>query len=86
MANFETEIKVNEEYDMVDEPIVADDGNGIGTGVAMLIGAGLAFAAGGAVKLGKWAWGKIKANKEAKQSDKETPAENVDAEKAEAAE
>lgn len=65
------EIMINEEVEVMDNHIVADDGNGIGTGMAMLIGAGLAFAVGGVVKAGKWAYGKIKAKKKLKKPDKE---------------
>ena len=71
------EIMINEEFDMVDDHIVADDGKGMGTGMAMLIGAGLAFAVGGAVKAGKWAIGKIKASR-AKKADEATPEEEPD--------
>jgi hypothetical protein len=72
------EIMIAEEYEVMDDPIVADEGNGIGTGVAMLIGAGLAFAVGGAVKAGKWAYGKIKAKAEAKKAAKEDVTEESD--------
>lgn len=72
------EIMINEEFDMVDEHIVADDGNGMGTGVAMLIGAGLAFAVGAAVNLGKKGIAKIKANRGKKKADDAVPAEEAD--------
>ena len=75
------EIMINEEFEVMDDHIVVDDGNGIGTGVAMLIGAGLAFAVGGAVKAGKWAYEKIKAKKELKQPDKDVLVEESDLEK-----
>lgn len=74
------EIMINEEIEVMDDHIVADDGNGIGTGMAMLIGAGLAFAVGGAVKAGKWAIAKIKAKKELKKPDKEVLVEEEDLE------
>ena len=69
------EIMINEEFDMVDDHIVADDGNGIGTGMAMLIGAGLAFAVGAAVNLGKKGIDKIKANIAKKKADEAAPVE-----------
>lgn len=78
------EIMINEEFDMADEHIVADDGNGIGTGVAMLIGAGLAFAVGAAVNLGKKGIEKIKANRAKKKADEAAPAEESDQAKVEA--
>lgn len=78
------EIMINEEFDMVDEHIVADDGNGMGTGVAMLIGAGLAFAVGAAVNLGKKGIEKIKANRAKKKADEAAPAEESDQAKVEA--
>lgn len=74
------EIMINEEIEVMDDRIVADDGTGIGTGMAMLIGAGLAFAVGGAVKAGKWAYSKIKAKKELKKPDKEILVEEEDLE------
>lgn len=74
------EIMINEEIEVLDNHIVEDDGNGIGTGMAMLIGAGLAFAVGGAVKLGKIVCAKIKAKKELKQPDKEVLVEDEDLE------
>ena len=75
------EIMINEEIEVMDDHIVADDGNGIGTGMAMLIGAGLAFAVGGAVKAGKWVYAKIKANKELKKPDMKVQVEDEDIEK-----
>lgn len=74
------EIMINEEFGM-DDHIVADDGNGIGTGVAMLIGAGLAVAVGAAVKAGKWAIAKFKANKELNYPDGEILVDESDLEK-----
>ena len=68
------EIMTYEEYDMVDEQIVADDGNGFGTGMAYALGALSAAAVYGLVKAGKWAIGKIKANRE-KKADEAAPAE-----------
>lgn len=65
------EIMINEEFENVSDIIVADEESGIGTGMAVLIGAGLALAVGGAVKVGKWAFAKLKAKKELRQPDKE---------------
>ena len=73
------EIMINEEYEIMENPI-DEEGSGIGTGMAMLIGAGLAFAVGGAVKLGKMAYAKIKAKKELRQPDKEIHVEPEDLE------
>lgn len=74
------EIMINEEVEVMDGNIVADEGSGIGTGMAMLIGAGLAFAVGGAVKLGKKLYAKVKAKKELKKPDKEVLVEDKDLE------
>lgn len=56
------------------EPEVETEGveteeTGMGTGVAMLIGAGLAFAFNAIVKLGKKAYKTYKAKKEAKETE-----------------
>ena len=75
------EIMINEEFEIMDDHIVADDGNGIGTGVAMLFGAGLALAVGGAVKAGKWAIAKFKEKKELNQPDGEVLVDDSDLEK-----
>ena len=74
------EIMINEEVEVMDDNIVADGGSGIGTGMAMLIGAGLAFAVGGAVKLGKKLIAKAKGNKELKKPEKEVLVEDEDLE------
>ena len=79
MTNMNEEIIINEDFDMVNDGIVADDGNGLGTGVAMLIGAGLAFAVGAAVNLGKKGIAAIKAKKGLKKPDGEVPVEACDA-------
>lgn len=57
------------EYEEAMEPETYDvetesDNSGLGTGAAMLIGAGLTLAVGAAVKLGKKVYAKIKAKKE----------------------
>lgn len=74
------EIMINEEVEVMDNNIVADEGSGIGTGMAMLIGAGLAFAVGGAVKLGKKLIAKAKAKKELKKPDREVLVDDEDLE------
>lgn len=48
---------------------VETEETGMGTGVAMLIGAGLAFASTAIVKLGKKAYETYKAKKEAKETE-----------------
>ena len=52
---------------------VETEESGMGTGVAMLIGAGLAFASTAIVKLGKKAYETFKAKKEAKETEAEEP-------------
>lgn len=63
------EIMNYEEIEVMDDVVEAEENAGIGTGVAMLIGAGLTFAIGAGVKLGKKAIAAIKAKKEAKKAD-----------------
>lgn len=63
----------NEIMDINNEGImegeIMDNGpSGMSTGSAMLAGAALTVAVAGVVKLGKWAWSKIKARKEAQES------------------
>lgn len=53
------------------ESDVETEDSGLGTGVAMLIGAGLTLAVTAAVKLGKKAYAKFKAKKEAKEDEEE---------------
>ena len=65
------EIMNYEDIEVMDDAIVAEEGNGIGTGIAMLIGAGLACAVGAGVKLGKKVYAAYKAKKELRQPDKE---------------
>lgn len=74
------EIMNYEEIEVMDEPIVADNGSSLGTGAAMLIGAGLAFAVGAGVKLGKKVYAAIKAKKELRKPDKEVLVEPEDLE------
>ena len=52
---------------------VETEESGMGTGVAMLIGAGLAFASTAIVKFGKKAYETYKAKKEAKETEEEEP-------------
>lgn len=86
MANFETEIMVNEENDVVYDEIVADDGHGNGNGLAALIGASVALAVGAGVNLGIKGFGKLKAFVAKKKAEKAAAqAKNVDAETAEPA-
>jgi hypothetical protein len=54
---------MNYENEVMVEDIVADGGNGIGTGMAVLIGAGLACAVGAGIKLAKKGINKLKAKK-----------------------
>lgn len=72
------EIMNYEEIEVMDDAYEAEENAGIGTGVAMLIGAGLTFAIGAGVKLGKKAIAAIKAKKEAKKADGEVDAESTD--------
>lgn len=55
-----------------------DCNSGMGTGAAMLIGAGLAIATTAVVKLGKKAWSKYKAKKELRQPDEDQVVEITD--------
>ena len=65
----ENEIMNYEADEIVEGEIMADEGSGIGTGTAMLIGAGLAFAVTAGVKLVKKGIAAIKAKKEAKKAE-----------------
>ncbi len=67
MENYENEIIVNEETEILDEQIVADSGDGLATGVAMAIGAGIALAVTAGVKFAKKCYHDWKAKKEADQ-------------------
>lgn len=69
------EIMNYEEIEVMDDAVVANEGSGISTGVAMLIGAGLTFAVGAGVKLAKKGIAKLKDMKEQKKSDKEAQVE-----------
>lgn len=64
MANFEAKEIVNEGVELMVEDVVADGGKSLGTGVAILIGVGLACAVGAGVKLAKKGIDAIKAKKE----------------------
>ena len=74
------EIMNYEEIEVMDDGVMASEGSGISTGVAMLIGAGLTFAVGAGVKLAKKGIAKLKEYKETKKPDKEI---QVDPEKVE---
>ena len=54
---------------MDDEVMVENEGSGIGTMVAMAIGAGLTLAVGAGVKLGKKLYAGYKAKKEFRKPD-----------------
>ena len=69
------EIMINEEIDVMDNEVMAEGGSGVGTGVAMLIGAGLAFAVTAGTKLVKKGIAAYKAKKELRQPDKEITVE-----------
>ena len=68
---------INEEYEVVDG-VVVDENSGMGTGVAMLIGAGLAVAVGAVVGLGKKLVANWKAKKEQKTPENENNVEASD--------
>ena len=73
VMNYEEEmIPEVETYEM--EP----EGSGMGTGVAILIGAGLTIAATAAVKLGKKAYAAYKAKKELRLIDEDDTVEVTD--------
>lgn len=63
------EIMNYDEMEVMDDEIVTEEKAGIGTGVAMLIGAGLTIAVGAVVKLAKKGIENIKAKKAAQKSD-----------------
>lgn len=65
IMNIETEV-METEFDAVE---LADENSGIGTGAAMLIGAGITAAGIAVVKLGKKLWANYKAKKELRQPD-----------------
>ena len=62
------ELMTMEETEIMDEVVVAEEKSGIGTGAAMLIGAGLTLAVTAGVKLVKKGIKAIKAKKEAKKA------------------
>lgn len=75
----ENEIMNNDEImEEVEATEVETEGSGMGTGVAMLIGAGLAFAATAVVKLGKKAFAAHKTKKELQKSTESDDAELID--------
>lgn len=75
----ENEIMNNDEImEEVEATKVETEGSGMGTGVAMLIGAGLAFAATAVVKLGKKAFAAHKTKKELQKSTESDDAELID--------
>jgi hypothetical protein len=54
---------MNYENEVMVEDVIADGGNGIGTGMAVLIGAGIACAVGAGIKLAKKGIEKLKNRK-----------------------
>ena len=69
---------MNEGIETMMEEVVADDTTGIGTGVAVLIGAGLTLAVCAGFKLAKKAYAAYKAKKELRQPDNDVYAEAED--------
>ena len=69
----ENEIMNYEENEIaeVENDEVGLEDSGMSTGVAMLIGAGLAIATGGLIKLGKKLYMAYKAKKESKKAEEE---------------
>ena len=67
----ENEIMNYEEVEVIEDEVVADEKSGMGTGKALLIGAGVAIAAGAIVKSAKNLWAKYKAKKELRKPDTE---------------
>lgn len=61
-----------EEIEVMDDVVVTEEKSGIGTGGAMLIGAGLVLAVSAGIKLAKKGIAAIKAKKEAKKSGGES--------------
>lgn len=75
----ENEIMNNDEImEEVEATEVETEGSGIGTGMAMLIGAGLAFASTAVVKLGKKAVAAYKTKKELRKSTESDDVEPID--------
>lgn len=69
----ENEIMNYEENEIaeIENDEVGLEDSGMSTGVAMLIGAGLAIATGGLIKLGKKLYMAYKAKKESKKAEEE---------------
>jgi hypothetical protein len=65
IMNMDAEV-MEPEFDTIE---MENENSGIGTGMAMLIGAGLTIATTAAVKLGKKLWAKHKAKKELRKPD-----------------
>ena len=74
------EIMNYEEIEVMDDAVVAEENTGIGTGIAMLIGAGLTFAVGAGVKLGKKLYADYKTKKATRKPEKEILVEPEDVE------
>lgn len=69
-----------EEIEVMDDVVVAEEKSGIGTGAAMLIGAGLTLAVSAGVKLVKKGIAAYKAKKEIRKPDHEVLVEDEDIE------
>ena len=76
----ENEIMNYEENEIaeVENDEVGLEDSGMSTGMAMLIGAGLAIATGGLIKLGKKLYTAYKAKKESKKAEEEDYEEVAD--------
>lgn len=72
------EIMNYEDIEMMDDAVMAEEKTGIGTGAAMLIGAGLTLAVSGAVKLVKKGIAAYKAKKELHKPDGDVQVEPED--------
>ena len=74
------EIMNLEEIDVMDDVVVAEEKRGIGTGAAMLIGAGLTLAVSAGIKLVKKGIAAYKAKKALRQPDEEVLVDDEDIE------
>ena len=72
-----------EEVEVMDDVVVTEEKSGIGTGLAMIIGAAVALAASAGVKAAKKGIAKLKAKRAAKKSEGEAQVEDDDIEEIE---
>ncbi len=72
------EIMMNEEFEVMDDVVVAEEKSGLGTGAAMLIGAALTVAVGAGVKLVKKGIAAYKAKKALRKPEEEILVEDED--------